>query len=120
MRTLTSHQTNDCNKALTIEARGEPGAGGAHACYVVRGGDARNRFQLTLRFQQGNPADGINGITNEALLAIVEDRLKGFCGGPFACDDNKMALFHVQDALKWLAQRTGKRIDRGVEGQAVP
>jgi hypothetical protein len=59
---------------------------------------------------------GVNGISNEVLLTIVEDRLKGFQSGPYACRENALALTHVQDAMHWLHHRTRERVQRGVEG----
>jgi hypothetical protein len=58
----------------------------------------------------------VNGISIEALLAIVEDRLLGFQSGQFSCRENSIALTKVQEALLWLAKRTRDRVARGVEG----
>ena len=57
-----------------------------------------------------------NGITQEALLAIVIDRLRSFQAGPFPTDENEDALIHCQEALNFLKLRTKKRLARGVEG----
>ncbi len=72
---------------------------------------------VLLDFQNGPIEEvGINGITNEALLAIILDRLEGFQKGPFACDENQIAVIHIQSALEALKERTADRIKRGVEG----
>lgn len=71
-------------------------------------------------FQSGNPNDpdvGVNGITNEVLLAVVQTRLEEFQKSPFACQENQGALHCVQGALHWLHKRTIEREKRGVEGQ---
>jgi len=58
----------------------------------------------------------VNGVTNEALLAIVADRLSSFQQGRYACRENADALFHTESALAWLKERTRERMQRGVEG----
>ncbi len=60
--------------------------------------------------------EDMNGITNEALLAVLIDRMRGFQSGQFACRDNAIALTHLEDALMWLQKRTRDRMARGVEG----
>jgi len=101
---------------ITIGA-GEPGVGNAPHEYDVNYG---GRI-LSIRFQEGGIKEvGLNGVTNEALLAIVEDRLKGFQSGKFVCRENAVALTHIQEALMWLQRRTVDRVRRGVEGQVKP
>ncbi len=73
----------------------------------------------TLRFQQGTVKEcGVNGLTNEAVLAILIDRLL-ILDGQFPCDENKVALQHISLALTALETRTKKRIAQGVEGTHV-
>lgn len=116
MRELTSHKVNGLNEVLRIEVLDEPGPGGANHRYRVVP-TTGNVIGVVIDFQKGqlqeNPP---NGLSNEALLAIVEDRLAGFQAGPFASDDNKAALAAVRDAMAWLQKRTRDRIARGVEG----
>jgi hypothetical protein len=70
-----------------------------------------------LNFQNGPIQEvGVNGISIEALLAIVEDRLIGFQSGQFSCREKDVALTKVQEALMWLGKRTRDRVARGVEG----
>jgi hypothetical protein len=70
-----------------------------------------------LEFQRGGVADnGVNGITNEALLAVVIDRIN-FLNAKFPCRENALAVTKVQEALHWLEARTKARISRGVEGK---
>jgi hypothetical protein len=74
---------------------------------------------LTVKFQLGGVADnGVNGVTNEALLAILIHRTK-FLDGKFACDENKRAIQHMEEALCNLEVRSARRIVRGVEGKEL-
>jgi len=114
MRTLTDHiVSGDQAVQLKIHVTDEPGAGGANHKYEI--GD--DQELCTISFQNGPIKEtGVNGVTQEALLAIVIDRLRSFQAGPYACDDNQTALDHCLGALIALQQRTIARIKRGVEG----
>jgi hypothetical protein len=69
-----------------------------------------------IRFQNGPIKEvGVNGITQEALLAIVMDRLRSFQAGPYACRENAVALTYIETAQMWLQKRTRDRLARGVE-----
>lgn len=121
MRELTSHKVNVLNEAIVVEAIDEPGNGGASHNYRIRGavGPLDNHPIPTtdIRFQNGALNEvGANGITNEALLAIVVDRLQGFQTGKFACRENALALTKLEEAQHWLSHRTRARVARGVEG----
>lgn len=70
-----------------------------------------------IHFQQGPIAEsGVNGPTNEALLAILIHRTQ-FLNGKFTCRENIIAITKMQEALMWLEKRTADRLNRGVEGQ---
>lgn len=72
---------------------------------------------INIDFQRGTiPEAGVNGLTNEALLAIVSHRLEFFQKGAFACRENALALTKIQEAGHWLEHRTKARQARGVEG----
>lgn len=121
MRELTSHKVNGLNEALRIEVLDEPGSGNACHDYAIqfKASDSYNEkpFVYCLRFQNGPIGEaGVNGISNEALLAIVEDRLSGFQSGQYACRENAIALTKIQEAMMWLQKRTRDRVARGVEG----
>jgi hypothetical protein len=112
-REITNHRAGGLNELVTVEAVDQPGDGGANHHYVVTA--EGNRTEI--RFQNGPVKEaGVNGLTNEALLAIVEDRLDGFDKGKFASDDNANALDFVRQALRALKRRTEDRVARGVEG----
>lgn len=76
----------------------------------------RSVGQLLSRAAAAIAEAGVNGISNEALLAIVEDRLLGFQSGEYACRENAVALTKIQEAMMWLQKRTRDRAARGVEG----
>jgi len=122
-RELTSHKGSGLNKALTIEVLGKPGLGNACHIYKIHGprsvDDAGKEYPdaQCVKFQDG-PVQGmsVNGISNEALLAIDKDRLIGFQSGAFACRDNAVALTKLQECMMWLQKRARDRMVRGVEG----
>ena len=118
MKQITSHKVNGLNEALEIKVLDEPGQGGANHRYDIwwkRGNGELTGLEII--FQHGPIQEvDINGISNEALLAIVEDRLLGFQSGDFACQENALALTKLQEAMMWLHKRTRDRIARGVEG----
>jgi|ERR1044071_1174055 hypothetical protein len=119
MRKLTDHKVNGLNEAIEISVLDEPGQGGACHEYLLELSLAPiTTFPpTTIRFQNGPVLEaGFNGISQEALLAVVIDRLRSFQAGPFACRDNAIALTHLEDALMRLQRRTRDRMARGVEG----
>ncbi len=128
MRNVTDHvvEGDSANHQLTIEVRDQPGQGGACHDYLIRGFDTtsnpsdgvvQGNKSARVLFQNGPIKEfGVNGITQEALLAIVIDRLRCFQAGPFASVYNGTALAHCEAALYDLQNRTRERIARGVEG----
>ena len=118
MRELTGHKVNPTNDVLKIEVIDEPGSGGANHIYEINGFNGKSGAGATLiEFQNGPIGEaGVNGVTHEALLAILIDRLQGFQSGPYAGRENAIALTHLQDAQHWLQHRTRERMARGVEG----
>lgn len=130
MRELTSHKVGGLNEALKIQVLDEPGSGNANHRYHVTTVESAPppetdvekcmsmaRAIHDIHFQNGPIAEaGVNGISNEVLLAIVEDRLLGFQSGQFACRENAIALTKIQEAMMWLQKRTRDRVARGVEG----
>lgn len=116
MTPITTHQGNLLNDSLKLSAFGDPGNGGAHWRYLIERKGQCDTFQ----FQQGNPADEINGISNEVVLAILIHRMEGFQSGPFACTANAIALNNLKTALEVLKVRTTERVARGIEGTQVP
>lgn len=132
MREITSHVVNPVNDKLKITVLDAPGSGGANHVYAISGMELqRNTAALsspepldddaaTIIFQCGPIAEhGVNGITQEALLAIVIDRLECFQAGPFASVYNAEALTYAKAAQESLLNRTRERMVRGVEGRSV-
>lgn len=126
MRELHDHKVNPANDKLRIEVTDAPGSGGANHAYTISGfqpmksdapGAAGTLATLPIYFQNGPIAEaGVNGVTHEALIAILLDRLRSFQAGPFACRENALALTKLEEAQHWLHHRTLARMQRGVEG----
>lgn len=117
MRTINEHKVNPANDKLEIVVTDEPGAAGASHAYRISHDGGTTGFNIDLQFQNGPIAEaGVNGITQEALLAIVADRLRSFQGGQYACRENAIALTKIEEAMHWLHSRTRARMARGVEG----
>jgi len=122
-RVITDHTVSgDQAVQLSVTVTDAPGQGGAnHRYHIDWTGDTTWKNDqpnsLDIHFQEGPIKEfGVNGITQEALLAIVIDRLRSFQAGPYACRENAIALTHIEEALMWLQRRTVARIKRGVEG----
>lgn len=80
--------------------------------YDVHAGRSTTR----LSFQLGPIKEaGVNGITNEALLAVLNHRLK-YLNTKFPCAENQRAINHLELAQQALESRTKDRLARGVEG----
>lgn len=133
MRKLTDHIVNGLNEAIRINATDEPGSGGANHQYHLALHEHPEHpalKELTIEFQNGpvktqpvrngeekyDTVVGANGFTNESLLAVLMDRMRGFQSGPFKCRENALALTHLEEAMMWLQSRTRARMARGVEG----
>lgn len=131
MRSITDHKLPGLNEAIDIIVTDQPGAGGANHEYQLQLRTPEFTKELvTLSFQNGTVLDaGFNGVTNEALLAVDIDRMRGFqyarkedgtfdvnTPGKYACEENAEALMHMEAALFCLQKRTKNRLARGVEG----
>lgn len=130
MRELTGHKVNPANDVLKIEVLDEPGSGGANHLYHITGFNSASNPSdpwtkrhgqaaqySTVLFQNGPIGEvGVNGLTHEALLAILIDRMEGFQSGAYASMDNQEALEALRAAQTALQRRTLARMARGVEG----
>jgi hypothetical protein len=131
MRQLSGHIVNPANDKIKIEVVDDPGHGGASHYYLITGVDYYANAALkaahdlvpppgSIIFQNGPIGEhSPNGVTQEALLEIVADRLRSFQAGPYACRENALALTKIEEAQHWLQQRTLARMRRGVEGKSV-
>lgn len=130
MREITDNfVAGDQAGQLKITAVDDPGAGASHE-YRISGMDLKKHpsnvlineedipHWLTILFQNGPIKEsGVNGVTQEALLAIVIDRLRSFQSGPLSCRENAIALTHCEESLMWLRRRAVARVKRGFENQ---
>lgn len=121
MRQITDHKIDGVDNLLEIQVLDEPGAGGANHVYQISGTGPNTALMCVISFQNGPIQEvELNGVTQEALIAICMDRLRGFQSGKFACENNAFALEHLELGLGYLQQRTRDRIAREVEGRLVP
>ena len=133
MRTVEYHKINPANDKVEITVEDAPGSGGANHLYMVRGFNTGSNPSCPFTKRHGQPSEhatvlfqngpigevGVNGVTQEVLLAIVIDRLRSFQAGPFSSRENALALTKCEEALHWLQQRTIDRMRRGVEGKTA-
>ena len=134
-REINTHKVNGINDGLKLTATDErshgnanhryhitteeypPAIGGGMSSEDLRKAQAMLHAVHDIHFQNGTLSEaGINGLTNEILLAIVIDRLEGFQSGKYACDANERALRWLIAAKDTLLDRTRERVARGVEG----
>lgn len=122
MRTLKDHivEGDSANHQLQVLVLDEPGQGGACHEYRIQlneGTETSSGQRCNISFQNGPIKEaGVNGVTHEALLAILIDRMRSFQAGPYSNRANAIALTHFEEGLMWLQTRTRERIKRGVEG----
>lgn len=130
VREIQGHKVNPANDKLTILALDGPGSGGASHLYSITGFDSKTNpsdpfsgrhgesaSYSTVLFQNGPINEvGVNGVTHEALLAILIDRLEAFQAGKFANSYNEQALSCLRNAQDALQARTRERMARDVEG----
>ncbi len=113
-------KTSGCTEVRVVDEKGQ---GNANHEYQIVGSNpippdnVAGKVLGTVSFQNGPIKEfGVNGVTNEDLLAIVVDRLRGFQSGDYACNANQHALAHAENAFTALLERTTEREKRGVEG----
>ena len=108
---------DDYIKVLVLDEKGAGGAHHVYGCYRIE--DNPTTCEPLTSFQEGPIQEvGVNGYTNEALLAIVGHRLECFQAGLFPSHYNVFARNGVNFAISALEQRTKERKDRGVEGRS--
>lgn len=110
----TVQKENKLNNVYSVD---NVGPGGAHHEYLVGNNDTREEL-LFVQFQKGprTESDSVQGVLDGDLLEIVRDRLTHFQKGDYACEENELALRHVEAALNSLANRAYNRAKRGVLG----
>lgn len=107
---------NDDAPQVEITATDAPSHGNAHHEYSVKAGKKSTKIS----FQNGPIKEfGMNGLSNEALLAIVIHRLECFQTSEFKCMENDQALLNLRRGMWQLQTRTRNRIARNVEGTST-
>ncbi len=64
---------------------------------------------IRITFQHGPPEDGINGCRIEDVIELLISKLLDFQGRDMACEENALALEHLQDAQEALVLRRNRR-----------
>lgn len=116
MREVRIHHVPGQSETVRVFPEGEDTDPGLYRL-SISGPKQETGTNVMLRFQKGPiPEAGANGLTNEALLAVVIDRLEQFQKGSLSCRENAIALTYLQNSLMWLQRRTMDRLQRKVEG----
>jgi hypothetical protein len=119
-RAITSHNVPGLETGIRISAPAESDTEPSNRLYLVSGFNSRNNpaFKAVANVAFNEDLQGIafvsrvdengvpDGLTNEALTAILLDRLEVFQSGPFACEENARAMSHYYLALSALHDRT--------------
>lgn len=119
VRTIHGHEGNALNNSIKItsDERNESNGGAHRYSLEVTGDTEHGKHVQYISFQNGPIKEvGHNGVSDEALLAIVIDRMEGFQTGPYRSRYNALAITKLEEAMHWLNARTADRQKRGVEG----
>jgi hypothetical protein len=119
---VTSHRLSDANDGLTVKRVTKTGAEGNPTMgYIISGFDTDghpNAFtahegpskSMTVLFDTGN--GGVpNGVTPEALQAVILNHLQDTMSGPGSSMEVTLALVNLQQGLMWLQQATKARAE---------
>lgn len=111
MREVKAHHAPGIPATVRVFAEGDPTPAGNHNSYRLTMGlpGQETGASVVLKFQDRPTDQGVTGLTMEALLAAVIDRLYGFQGGKESCRENAIAITHLETALLWLNKRTQDR-----------
>lgn len=109
-----------------IDAQGICPHSNAPKRFVISGFDAQtndaaeagdNLNACVILMQNGVLTEvGVNGVTAEDLLKVVEETYVCFQEGKFACAENDEVLQHVRAAQAAIAKRFQRRSSEGTEG----
>ncbi len=123
MEQIHDHKINPFNdEHVTVTARDAPDPLAEGACheYTILIADAANPDlddEWSLHFQHGPVKEaGINGITDQALLAIVLHRWRAFQRSKWSNRETALSITKLEEALMWQHKRTLDRVKRNVEG----
>ncbi len=106
LREIKSHRINKCNEFIAIFSEDEPQPGGAYSHYRISvmapdkksGADHHLRFHTGQVFNSKGDLLHISGITDEALLAVVLDRLRM----SNRQREDSLAITKLEEALHWI------------------
>lgn len=127
-RPLYDHKNNKFNReCVEVFTTDHASADAAHHAYRIEvydryNGRADNGMVACcdIQFQNGGLKEvGPNGITDQALLAVVLDRLRSFNDGPYRCRENSVMITKIEEALMWGEKRGNDRARRNVEGERI-
>jgi hypothetical protein len=94
----------------------DPEAGNASHSYAIQYGGPDDVCYVQFQHGPRGVEGSTPGVFDDALLAIIEDRLIGFQSGPYACPENQAALNAVRDARAALSSRVANRMAKSVLG----
>lgn len=128
-RELFDHKNNkfnrECIKVETADLRASDSAHHAYKISVEVKAQTSNEtdqtvHEVVLQFQNGGLKEvGANGITDQALIAVVLDRMRSFNEGQFRCRENSMIITKLEEAMLWMEKRSNDRARRNVEGERI-
>lgn len=82
---------------------------------AATGGELLETDFIAVIFQKGFPAEvGINGCRAEDVIELAASRLEDYQVGPLACEENAIALRHLNAAVAALKERIRRRREQGV------
>jgi hypothetical protein len=110
MHEVFDHRDRGANAAISIEADDARHYGVSSFYSIKVEGVAEEPLIICLPFQErwsGKPE--LRGVTEEALFAVLIDRLRSVQMGPLANPETNRALVYTQRALQALKQRAFAR-----------
>ncbi len=127
-RELFDHKNNrfnrECVKVTTADYRQSDNAHHSYKIEIFPYETPKYQTEpvvsVVLNFQNGGLKEvGANGITDQALIAILLDRKRSFNEGQFRCRENSMVITKLEEALHWEEHRSNERARRNVEGERI-
>ena len=95
------------NEVYRIGEQQQDGAYDTYAIVKIEHEENENPIIATVKFQKGprSAKTSRHGILDHELIEIVKDRLELIQKGKYASEENRIALFLLEEALKWLGKR---------------
>lgn len=121
MLTIHDHETaglDDLTDGIRIEAdEPDPACGGGSHLYRAYARDGE--LVATIQFQHGPRGEygSRQGVTAQAVLAMLVHHIKSFQAERFACRENALAITALEEARGWMLLRAIDRKRRGVLGK---